>query len=297
MNSNLNDPYYLDLAQLRRYWNKIAKSYDLHSDLIQKCLAHMVQRLDDFKLHPKTILDSGAATGHSAKYLKKKFQPHTLVLQDLSENFLKKAKRNRPWFSRQQQVVAASTALPFIDQSFDFIFSNLSLHWYSETQKVLNEWYRLIKPNGYVFLSTLGPETLKELYESGLALDHNVHVNRFIEMHQLGDALISAGFVDPVIDVERCIINYPSVENLFNDLKQLGASNFNQGRSQGLMGKHKFNQFKQNYTCKYASSGKIPATFEIVFAHAFIPEQKISLKKRTLEEISIPISSISHVKK
>ncbi|MCM3396203.1 methyltransferase domain-containing protein, partial [Cytobacillus oceanisediminis] len=54
-------------------------------------------------------------------------------------------------------------ALPFPGGAFDLIWSNLALHWHSRPDTVFPDWLRVLRVNGLLMFSTLGPDTLREL--------------------------------------------------------------------------------------------------------------------------------------
>ena len=95
----------------------------------------------------------------------------------------------------------------------------------------------MLRPGGLLTFTTFGPDTLVELRRAWAAADGHAHVNRFIDMHDLGDALVRAGLAEPVLDVERYTLTYAEVRDLMRDLKAIGAHNANAGRPRGLTGK------------------------------------------------------------
>jgi malonyl-CoA O-methyltransferase len=284
-----SDPFAIHPPQLKEAFNKAALDYDRSAKLIHDVAEQLIKRLEVLTLKPKVILDSGAATGLSARLLEKKYHPSHLIVQDIAENLLKIARRKSPWFSKQRYLAGYSHELPLKNQVVDWVVSNLSLHWYTDVQAVLNEWRRILQPNGVVFFTTLGPDTLNELRESSLNVEEGVYVNRFLEMHHLGDALLKAGFSDPVIDIETYCVNYPNVDALFHEIRSLGMSNLNSGRRKNLTGKHTVKNIKEYYMAHFGREGKCPATFQVVFGHAFVSSRPFI---QDSSEISIPIETI-----
>jgi malonyl-CoA O-methyltransferase len=141
---------------------------------------------------------------------------------------------------------------------------------------VFADVHRVLNAEGLLMFSTLGPDTLKELRVASSA-DGNVHVNRFLDMHDIGDALVRAGFADPVLDVERVVLTYDDVISVMRDLKSIGAHNATDGRVRGLQGR----KFLQNLTQQYEQfrkDGKLPATFEVIYGHAWKPTTKPKTK-------------------
>jgi len=124
--------------------------------------------------------------------------------------------------------------------------------------------------------STFGPDTLKELRQSFAQVDAFSHVNRFIDMHDIGDLLVHNGFSTPVMDMEYITLTYPDVTSVMRDLKAIGAHNVTQGRQQGLMGKNKWQKAIAEYE-KLRRDGKLPATYEVVYGHAWKPQSRQSV--------------------
>jgi malonyl-CoA O-methyltransferase len=160
--------------------------------------------------------------------------------------------------------------LPFADGGVDFILSNLMLQW-CDPDAVFREFRRVLAPRGLLCFSTLGPDTLRELRSAWRQVDSHTHVHQFIDMHDLGDALVRAGFAAPVLDVERYTLNYLDVRRVASDLKATGARNATQGRARGLTGRRQFAALQAAYE-NFRHDGRLPATYEVVFGHAWAPE-------------------------
>ena len=119
--------------------------------------------------------------------------------------------------------------------------------------------------------STFGPDTLRELRVASDTASANSYtsVSRFIDMHDIGDALVRAGFSAPVLDVERFTLTYDDVKSVMRDLKSIGAHNATDGRARGLLGRSYFATLEAAYEQFRQNDGKLPATFEVVYAHAW----------------------------
>jgi malonyl-CoA O-methyltransferase len=133
---------------------------------------------------------------------------------------LLRSRSQRPWWrrglaaltgSRTCAVCADMERLPFADRSFDMIWSNLALNWADTPEAVFAECWRALRPGGVFMFSTAGPDTLMELRDAYAAVDRHVHVNRFMDMHDLGDCLVHTRFADPVMDMEYITLSYPDV--------------------------------------------------------------------------------------
>jgi len=120
--------------------------------------------------------------------------------------------------------------------------------------------------------STFGPDTLKELRQVFATVDSYPHVNAFVDMHDLGDQLVQAGFGDPVMDMEIITVTYADLKSLLLELKAIGAHNVLPGREKGLMGRRRWERLVAEYD-KLRRDGRLPSTYEVVYGHAWKPLQ------------------------
>ena len=167
------------------------------------------------------------------------------------------------------------------------------LHWSDDPDQVFAECRRVLAPGGVLTFTTYGPDTLVELRRAWAAVDGHVHVNRFIDMHDLGDALVRAGFAEPVMDVERYTLTYERVTGLMRDLKAIGARNVNAGRPRSLTGKGALARMTAAYE-KCRIDGRLPATFEVVYGQAWRPVG--TQRRRAPGETVVPVSRIGRRK-
>ena len=162
--------------------------------------------------------------------------------------------------------------LPLASQSVDLVFSNLAIQWSTDLDALLVALRRVIKPGGIILFSTFGPDTLHELRSAWFEADDQPHVNFFPDMHDVGDKVVAAGFVEPVFDIDIITLEYGDVISLMRDLKAIGAHNAASGRSMGLTGKDKFARVLDAYEA-YRKGDSYPATYEVVYGVAFGPQE------------------------
>ena len=165
--------------------------------------------------------------------------------------------------------------LPLRSEAIDLIWSNLALQWVADLPSTLIELNRLLAPGGLLMFSTFGPDTLKELRAAYEGTDGHTHVSRFADMHDIGDMLVAARYADPVMDMEKLTLTYDDVRALMRDLKAIGAHNATQGRPRGLSPKSTLRIVERNYEAQ-RRNGKLPATFEVVYGHAWKPPARVS---------------------
>jgi len=272
----MQDQYQLDKALVRAAFSRAAKTYDASAILQKQVREEMLSRLDLVKIAPKTILDAGCGTGHGSYGLQKRFKTAHVLSLDVAEGMLRQTRSQRPILQRilnaQHLVCADIEELQISDDSMGLVWSNLALQWCNDLDAAFQEVARVLQPESLFVFSTFGPDTLKEL-RAASSNDHT-HVSRFIDMHDIGDALSRAGFNAPVLDVEHYTLTYDNVKGVMQDLKSIGAQNATQGRARGLQGK----AFLQNLTNRYEQfrlDGKLPATYEVVYGHAW---KQVSIK-------------------
>ncbi len=155
----------------------------------------------------------------------------------------------------------------FEAQSFDCVVINLQSSW-MQFEKLIVQAKRLLRPGGALYFSAFGPDTLGELLYSWSQVDDLFHVHPFVDMHHLGDALLKAGFVKPIVDTDWIYVDYPSIDVLFEDLKQEGFTNIYSQRRKALTGKHRFEKFKRALIEVATKGSNINITFEIIYGFA-----------------------------
>jgi len=285
---------------IQAHFNHAAPSYD-EAAVLQKTVAERIdERLELTTVEVKTVLDLGAGTGLLTEKILARYPNADIFAVDLSSKMLEVAKprlrtnrwpqlgdRLNRWLqncrltnilatkNQAQPINADVYQLPFADGSVDMIVSNLMLQWCDDLDRVFQEFRRVLRPEGLLMFTTFGPDTLKELRQSWQAIDSEYeHVNHFIDMHDIGDALIRAGFGQPVMDVELFTLTYDKPIGVLKDLKAIGATNANQQRAPGLMGKQKFAAMLNAYEeRRRQEDGKIPASYEVVHGHAWAAQE------------------------
>jgi malonyl-CoA O-methyltransferase len=216
-------PFDLDRRRLRQALERAASGYDAATFLHREVGNRLLARLNLIKHQPETIVDVGCATGAITAALMKKYRKAKVIGLDLAPALVKRACKRAPWLRTLHGAVAEPEALPLPSASCDLVFSHFALPWCLDLDRVFAEFQRVLKPEGVLLFSTLGPDTLIELRRSWAAADGYNHINTFLDMHDIGDALMRARLADPVMDVERLTLTYPDVGGLMRDLKVLGA--------------------------------------------------------------------------
>ena len=258
----------LDHAGVRNAFDRASATYEAAAVLQARVGDEVLQRLDFFRLAPAVVVDLGAGTGRITGELKRRYRRANVVAFDIAPGMLREARRHMKLFRRFERVCGDVRRLPFADASIDVAVSNLMLQWCDDLDAALREVRRVLKPDGLFAFTTFGPDTLRELRSAWAAVDGYSHVNTFIDMHDIGDALVRSGLTEPVLDVERMTLTYKDVLSLMRDLKVIGAHNVTAGRARGLMGRDTLRRVEAAYEPS-RRNGLIPATYEVVYGAAW----------------------------
>ena len=265
--------YGLQAPDIARAFGRASGTYDAAARLQGLVRDELLSRLEGLPITPTVVLDLGAGTGMATEPLKRRYRKAQVIAIDLAEGMLRETRwRSRFW--RPLRCVAADAArLPLRDASVDLIFTNLMLQWCDPLDATLAEIGRVLKPGGLLLFSSFGPDTLRELREAWAAVDDAVHVNAFVDMHDLGSALQRGGFSEPVLDVDRHVLRYPDAMALMRELKAIGAHNVNAGRRRALTGRSALGRMLAAYEPLRGPAG-LPATYEVVYGAAWAPQPR-----------------------
>ena len=266
----VNDRPKLNLRDVRRRFDSAASTFDAADFVHAVTREGLFTRLAPLVLDPNTILDLGSATGSGTKLLRERFRRAHIISLDISHNMLQQGigKRPRFSFSRYSHLQANAENLPLKDQSIDFVFSNLLLPCTDSPELVFEEVARVLRQGGVFAFASLGPDSLLEVSRAWSGLDGYAHVNRFPDMHDIGDALVRSGLRDPVLDVDRLTVSYDNPDKLFADLTDVGARNALQQRNRSLVGKHRFREM-QRALAHGEGDTKISLELELVYGHCW----------------------------
>lgn len=270
----------LDRHLLRRRFDRAAASCDSVDLLTREVARRMDERLDYIRVAPRRILDLGCGTGADLPRLAERFPDATVIAADFSAAMLARAgARLRPTRSggllrrllgapsALPHVTADAGALPIARASLGLVWSNLMLPALDDPLPTFREIHRVLEVGGLLMFSTLGPDTLREL-RAALPDRRGERVHRFIDMHDIGDALVQAGFADPVMDMEIITLTYPDLDTLLQDLRRSGGANAAIARPRGLSGRGEWAEARATYE-RLRQDGRLPATFELIQGHAW----------------------------
>ncbi len=257
----------IDIRAARRAFNRTARTYETAAVVPREIRNQLFDRLDLTPMSPRCVLDIGAATGGSTRALQQRYPRARVIGVDFAFERLRLAQRTH-WFRRKFAVACADAhQLPLADASVDVVFSNLTATW-CDVPVLFRELRRVMAPDALLALTCFGPDTLRELRAASATADASTsHVDPFVDIRDVGDALVRAGFAQPVLDVERYDITYANVRALLSELGQLGMRAAFDGRRRTLTGARQFAAFEVAYR-RAAVDGRIPVSVEVVFAKA-----------------------------
>lgn len=270
-------------------FNSHAFEYEQAAVVQKEIGERLFERLDYLNIQPCYVLDLGCGTGFFSKQLKQRYPHAQIVGLDLAGMMLKRAHRAQSLFKTWSLVQADMMKMPFPSGLFDLVFANQAIHWAYPLSDVMREMSRVMKIDGCLMLSTLGPDTFRELREAWATVNHYAHTNTFMDMHDLGDVLLAEQFVDPVVDMEMVTVHYETLYQLLRALKAQGVRNIHGARNPGLTGRAAFQAFEEAMGQLRTVSGRFPLTYEVIYGHAW----KGSIRRMAEgTEAFIPVSQL-----
>ncbi|HSR65430.1 MAG TPA: malonyl-ACP O-methyltransferase BioC [Xanthomonadaceae bacterium] len=290
----MNQPLF-DTRHVRRAFARAAAGYDAAARLQHEVEARLLESLAFHEATPATVLDVGCGPGRASAALQEHWPKARVLALDLALPMLRAARRTaggwRPFARRPQPLCADVRALPFAGSSVDVVFSNLCVQWVEDLPALFAELRRVLRPGGLLLLSTFGPETLQELREAFAQADAAPHVSPFADIARFGDALMHAGFRDPVLDRDVLATHYPDLAALMRELRAIGATNALATRRHTLTGRSRFAAAAAAYETLRTGAG-LPATWEVITAMAWAPQEGQPIREGGMDVARISASRI-----
>ena len=282
------DAKLLNPRAVRRTFDRLASLYDGHAALEQEVASRLLDRLEFHRLTPQRIVDLGCGTGQASAGLKKRFTKAQVIGLDSSHAMLVQLQRRSGILRRLRAVCADMSALPLADQSSELLFSNLAMQWCPDPVSLFAEFRRVLTPGGMLLFSSFGPASLGELRAAWAQADGTAQTMEFVDILQVGDALMAAGFQEPVIDADRITVSYPDIDSLVRELEATGTSGLLQGRSSLAEAKDSLEKAYEPFRVE----GKYPVTYEIIYGTAFGPPEGQPRKTPQGDVVTFSVESL-----
>ena len=252
----------------------------LHGEVARR----MAERLGLVRLQPAELVDWWSFNGAGGALLRQTYPRarilHVEPLHAVRER-TRAAATKRRWLPRlgaaahawcdPQQVPAGSAGL---------LWANMMLHLSADPQATLGAWQRVLAVDGFLMFSTLGPGTLQGLRQLYARLGWPSPHAPFVDMHDLGDMLVQAGFADPVMDQEQLTLTWADADALLNELRSLGG-NADPQRAAGLRTPRWRRRLCDELQQLRGADGRLRLDFEVVYGHAFRAAPKLKVAAQT----------------
>lgn len=251
----------------RKAFAAAAASYDSAAVLAREVGQRMADRLDCVKLAPRRCADIGCATGDGVRALMQRYPDALPLAVDYAQPMLAEVQNRSGWWERLRGraprcVQADVRALPLATNSLDLVWSNLMLHWLPDPRAAFVELHRVLVEGGLLHFALLGPDTLKELRAAAEKVGAGWTAPNFLDMHDIGDMLVAAGFGDPVMEMEMLTLTYRTPRGFLADQRHLGVRD-------GLLGSQPWRDWRRIFAAWERVGDLLPVRFEIVYGHAW----------------------------
>ena len=286
-------PSLLDQRQVRRGFDRAAAGFDAAAALPGEVRARLLGSLDYLDdTVPAVVLDLGSGTGHAAAAMKKRWPKSQVLALDLSLSMLRQSRRQAGWWRPFTRLCADARTLPLADGSVDLVFANLSLAWMEDLPAVFAGLRRVLRPGGLLLCSSFGPETLGELQAAFTGEHEPPQPIPLLPIAGFGDAMVAAGFRDPVLDRDLFTLTWPDLRALLRELRATGMGNALARRRRGLTGRGRFDAASAACEALRDEQGRLPTTWEVIYAHAWAPAPGAPIREGGHDVASVPLAQI-----
>jgi malonyl-CoA O-methyltransferase len=282
-----------DHRRLKRSFGRAASGYAEVAVLQREVESRLLEQLDVLdKRVPLRVLDVGSGPGRASGAMKRRWPGSDVIALDLALPMLREVPRQTRWWRPVRRICAEATQLPLADGTVDVVFSSLCLQWVLDLPAALAEFRRVLRPDGLLLFATFGPETLVELREAYLqAGERHPPLSPFAAIQPVGDALLAAGFRDPVLERDDFTLTYPDVRTLLGELRAIGANDARVQRPRGLGGKARHAAMVAAYEA-FRRDGTLPSRWEVITAMAWAPQPGAARREGGMDIASVPVDRI-----
>lgn len=282
-----------DRRRLQHSFGRAAVGYAEVAVLQRETESRLLEQLEVLEeKRPLRVLDVGCGPGRASAVMKGRWPKADVIALDIALPMLRQVAKNSRFWRPIRRVCAEAAHLPFADNSIDLIFSNLCLQWVPDLPTALAEFRRVLREDGLLLFSTFGPDTLIELREAYLqAGERQPPLSPLAAIQQVGDAMIAAGFRNPVLDRDPFTLTYEGVMPLLRELRAIGAGDARVQRPRGLGGKNRQAKMIAAYESQ-RRDGVLPSTWEVITAMAWAPGPGTPRREGSVDVASFPADRI-----
>ncbi|WP_428420192.1 biotin synthase [Methylibium sp.] len=255
----------------------------LHGEIARR----MAQRLAIVKTTPAVVIDWWSAQGGGAAALRAQYPRAQVEAVEPNEGLVRRSARAAlaPWWSPRRWTRPAMPVWREADAPRDgraqLLWSNMMLHWSADPALQFTQWRDAVAVDGFVMFSCFGPDTLRELRPLYRRLGWAEPGHAFIDMHDLGDAMVQVGFADPVMDMEQLTLTWADAAAALAELRTLGG-NAGVQRHAGLRTpRWRARLLAELDTALAGPDGRLRLSFEIIYGHAFRPPPRVRVAAET----------------
>jgi len=269
-------------------FDREAGRYDQYAALEREVGSRLMDRLEFQRRSPGVIIDLGSGTGFFSAALKRRFRKAEVIGLDVSMAMSQAFCRRSGFLHPLRGICADFSLLPIADRSADLLFSNLALQWTSDFRQICGEFRRVLRPGGMLLFSSLGPDSLNELRSAAGHGPASPRTRQFADMHDIGDALLSAGFAEPVMDSELITTKFGSLDALMTELEVTGAStHFSEWNARIQPSAEIVRAYQA-----FRQDGHYPVSWEIIYGTAFGPDEGQPIKTREGDVAAFSVESL-----
>jgi malonyl-CoA O-methyltransferase len=241
----------------------------LHAEVARR----MAEKLQVILHQPELVIDWWSSLGAGAALLAQAYPKaqRVLVEPDAAWGLRSRAHAQRPWWTAERWTgapVSVAIDTEVVPSGAGLVWANMMLHAVVDPTALIDQWQRLLRADGFVMFSCLGPGTLRELRTLYERLGWPAPTPGFVDMHDFGDMLVHAGFADPVMDQETLTLRWSNPRALVAELRSLGG-NTAPDRFAGLRTPRWRARLERELESLAAPDGTLGLSFEVAYGHAF----------------------------
>lgn len=277
---------------VRAGFERAAEHYDRYAVLEREVANRLFERLEFQRRTPQRILDLGCGTGHSTLALKRRYRGAEVIGLDIAFAMCRRAKA-RSGLLRPLRILCGDLGrLPLAGRSVDLVLANLAFQWQPDLVPVLHELRRVMRADGRLLFSCLGPGSMRELRTASSVVVPAVACQAFPDMHDIGDALLAAGFAEPVMDSETIVLDYAAMEDLLTELEGTGAA----GHCTDWPAIRAAAMALERHWPR-AAGHRLALSWEIVYGSAFGPAEGQPVRKAGFEEATFSVDALRQARR